>query len=394
MVKKVKRRDFSIKPKSRNEMNEKELEQDDIHNGDTLIEKILNSKKIRYELLDKLFNFEIPSRKDTVTMYIDLFSLLNNLYNPNVLDTITNFDDDKKLLMSSNIINIAAHFRRYFATRKSLYSNIIFYYSLDKSENELKVNENYRNDYYKKRFDKNSDCIVLNNLIKTNIELCEIISDYLPHIYFVNSKKVNPNLVPYHFIQNQLKNEFSIVYSNDKISMLNAIYNKNVLCLTANYGNVNLYSKTDLLEVFNKDNEFRINVGLLPYLLSFTGYSKYNIEGIKGIGIKKGLKKIQKYIDDGILSNITYNSKFMFLTDLGKDKKITSEQFDIVDKNIDLFHLPTMYNKLSESDIIKAFDVKDLIDIKSLVSINDEYYERYPIHLEDILMGEEYESVQ
>jgi hypothetical protein len=395
MSKEVKRRNFNQSFKRRENMTAEELEHDQIYNGDELIEKILNSKKIRYDLLNDLFD-HIPSKYETVTMYIDLLSILNSLYNPNILESITSFDGDKKRLMSSNIINMAAHFRNYFATRKGKYTNIIFYYSLDESKYETEDNCNYRKDYYFKRFSKSSEFMVMNKLIKDNIELCEIISDYLPHIYFVNTKEINPLLVPYYYIEQSLDNELNIIYSNDKMNMLSCLSNSHdTYLLSASFGKVVLYDKGSLLELYSNskdydDSKYSINPDLLPLAYAISGHKKYNIDGLKGYGQKKALNLIQRLLDDGVISNIKYNNKKLLIDDLSNDKKLSPEQISIISDNLDIINPSYMFRKLSKADILSSFSVKDLCDMESLIQINRGYYEKYPLQLEELLIGEDY----
>jgi len=383
------RRDFN-KTKPRNQMNEKELEYDDIYNSDTTMEKILNSKKIKYEILNSLFP-KFPKNITTVTMYIDVFSIINNLYNPNVLENISSFNNEKSVIFSSNIINLAAHFRNYFATRKQLYTNFVFFYSTEKSKKEIELYPDYRKDFYIKRLDNNSEFIIMNNLIKNNLKLCQIITDYLPHIYFVNSKEINPNLIPYHFIQSQGSDEISIIYSNDKVQMLNCLQNKNTYLLTSSYGNVNLYNQNDFIELYSGKDEFDINYQLLPYLFSFSGNKKYSIDGLKGYAELKTCRFFKKLLDENKISNINYKEPSLFLNEI--KNYINPEQYHILERNISMFHIPTMYMMLSESEILSTFTVKDLQDMRSLVEINAEHYEKYPLHLEELMLGEEYESI-
>jgi len=383
------RRDFN-KTKPRNQMNEKELEQDDIYNSDTTMEKILNSKKIRYDILNSLFP-KFPKNISTITMYIDVFSIINNLYNPSILENISAFNDEKSFIFSSNLVNLAAHFRNYFATRKQLYTNFVFFYSTEKSKKELEIYEDYRKEFYIKRLDNNSEFIIMNNLIKTNLNLCQILTNYLPHIYFVDTKEINPNLVPYHFIQSQESDEISIIYSNDKVQMLNCLQNKNTYLLTSGYGNVDLYSQSDFIELYSKKGDVSLNPQLLPYMFAFSGNKKYSIEGIKGYAEAKTCNFFKKLLDKNVISNINYKDISIFLNEI-KDS-ITPEQYHILERNISLFHLPTMYMSLTNSEILSTFTVKDLQDMKSLVDINAEYYEKYPLHLEEIMLGEEYESI-
>jgi len=231
----------------------------------------------------------------------------------------------------------------------------------------------------------------MNNLIKTNLNLCQTLSNYLPHIYFVDTKEINPNLTPYHFIQSQANDEISIIYSNDKVQMLNCLQNKNTYLLTSSYGNVNLYSQNDLVELYCKKEFTNLNVYLLPYLFAFSGNKKYSIEGIKGYAELKTCKYFTKLLEQGVISNINYKDPSMFLSEI--KNSIDPEQYHILERNISLFHLPSMYMDLSDSEILSTFTVKDLQDMKSLVDINAEYYEKYPLHLEEIMLGEEYESL-
>jgi hypothetical protein len=49
-----------------------------------------------------------------------------------------------------------------------------------------------------------------------------------------------------------------------------------------------------------------------------------------------------------------------------------------------------MFRKLSKADILSSFSVKDLCDMESLIQINRGYYEKYPLQLEELLIGEDY----
>lgn len=384
-----------IKRKPRNQMSQKELENDDIYNSDTILEKILTSKKIRYDILNVLFT-HIPENVTTVNMYIDIMSIINNIYNPHSLETISSFDNEKRFIISSSLLNMAAHFRNYFATRKGLYTNFVFFYSLSKSKNEINIYPDYKKDYYEKRIDKNSEFMIMNNMIKENLKILNILSDYLPHIYFVNTKDVNPLLIPYHFCNNSNSDEeISIIYSNDKLQMLNCINFNNVYLLTSNLGKVNLYNKFDSINLYSgkENDEFNsINFSLLPYLYCISGYKKYNITGFKNHANLKALKLIKKLIDKLTISNINYYDPNVFIKEVSE--KLTEEQVNILKRNISLFHIPTMYNNLNMNR--KFFldeNIKDLQDMKSLVEINNEYYEKYPLHLEELMLGEDYESV-
>lgn len=386
------RRDFKYKKKE--DMTEKEKIDDEINNGDYLIEKILNSKKLRYENLNELIG-NLPKGKDTVTMYIDIMSVIGQIFAPNVIEEVKLFGNREKFLLSSNIINMAAHFRRYFATRKDMYTNFIFFYDSKPSKYELLDYPEYKLDTYNKRFNENnSDFMELNKLVKENLNLCKTLGDYLPHIYFIDTEDLNPAIVPYYYISTQLDNEVGIIYSNDKLQALNCISHKNkdVYLLRSSYANSEFYSSSDLMSLYSKD-ENNLNVGLLPYLFAISGYKKFNIDGLKNIGEKKAIKLIQKLIDSNTITNTNYSNIKMFMIDIEKTDLLTPEQLNIIERNLKLIQPRAIFKKIKENEKLKILTVKDLQDIKSLNKINDEYYDFYPINMEDLMIGEDYESV-
>jgi hypothetical protein len=399
-----KRREFKGSYKKYEDMNEKEKLHEDIFNADHIIEKILNSKKIRYDVLNEIIPLKYNSDTQTtidinthkkvenVSIYIDLNNILNSLYNPKVLETVNSFNENSRYLISSNLINMAAHFRNYFATRKQVYTNFVFFYSTKESKYEKEVYEDYCLDYYNKRMGNNPDFIIMNKLIKENLELCKILSDYLPHIYFIDSKDINPMIIPLPFISASEKNEISIIYSNDKMQILNAIRNRCYL-LTSDMYNVTLYNRNDLVEYYCKDESYNnLNPALIPYMFCISGYKKYNINGWKGYAEKKTCKLFNKWIEEDKISNIKYNSE-MFLNELINNVKPNEEQLEIFKRNLELFNIVIIYNKLSNTDKETVFDVNDLQDLKSLLRINKEYYELYPLMIDELLIGEEYESI-
>ena len=386
------RRNFTYKKEK--DMTEKEKLDNEINNGDYLIEKILNSKKIRYENLNELIK-TFPKGKDTVTMYIDIISVIGQIYAPNIIEEIKMFGSREKCLISSSIINMAAHFRRYFATRKDMYTNFIFYYSSKPAKREVSLFPNYRIDHYNKRFNaSNTDYMELNNLVKENLNLCKTLGEYLPHIYFIDTEDINPTIVPYYYINSQYDNEVGIIYSNDKLQALNCIAHKNkdVYLLRSSYANSEFYKASDLMSLYVKE-ENNLDIGLLPYLFAISGVKKYNIDGLKNVGEKKAVKFIEKLINDNTITNTNYRFIKLFLDDLSKSDKVTPEQYNIIERNLKLIQPRYIFKQIKESDKERILEVKDLQDINALNAINDEYYDFYPINIEDLMIGEDYESV-
>lgn len=121
-----------------------------------MIQSILNSKKIKYVILNKILMGKINQDVKSLNLFIDLDTVLSQLFsksNSNMFDTI--YSSENKIMLSSGIANIAAHYRHYFWTRKGKPCKIYFYYSDKKATKNLLINNSYKKEYYKKRLEEN-----------------------------------------------------------------------------------------------------------------------------------------------------------------------------------------------------------------------------------------------
>lgn len=366
----------------------------EINNSDLLVEKILNSKKIKYILLRELKE-ELPKNIKSLTWYIDLYSILGEVFSPNVSKELIILNRKKQLMISSNIINLAGHLRVFFA-KYGIKTKFIFFYSNQMSENETAIEPLYKQSFYNKKivgYNEESKQII--EIVNRNINLMETLSDYLPHIYFMNSGKVDPLMIPYHFIKEN-PSETAIIYSNDKLNIMNALLSDNVYILTFNYKEVIMYNKNDFINLYmsnKKSNDNKLTPYLIPFMFSISGYKKYDIYGLKGYGEVKTFSLIDKLVNTGILSNINYDI-LTFSKDISK--KFNTLDIETINNNYKILNLDMMYNRLSIADKVRLDNkITDLQDIKSLVSINSEYYEKIsrPIDLEAVLTNEKYESI-
>lgn len=385
-----------FKSKDKSEMTKKEYIKNEIHNSDVTMEKILNAKKIKYVMLDELFT-ELPPKIKNITFYIDLYDIIRDIYIQNIGEELLTLSEKKKLFISSSIINMIGHLRKYFL-RHYIKTKFIFFYSTKKAKNEINEYENYKDSFYHTRLvGLNTNVMKLNAIVMSNIKLCEILSNYLPHAYFVNSEEINPTLVPYHFIKGDPLST-NIIYTNDKTNINNCLLNDKTFILTYNYNKIVIYGKNDLLNFYisnKKEVNKEINPELIPYMFSISGYKKYSVEGLPSYAELKAYNLFERLINNGTLSNIKYAPE-IFLNDIVKYKKINEDNLKIIKRNLNLFVPELMYDKLTLSD--KLFldkKITDLQDIKSLVDINDQYYSSIsrPIYLEDLLLGEDYESL-
>ena len=101
----------------------------------TTLEMALHSTKIKYDYLNSALNTLIHTDrllkdKDTINVFIDLTVVLKKLYQ----EELSGLSLIDRYMIISEIINIAAHYRHYCASRLKKYSNIIMYYTTKEAE--------------------------------------------------------------------------------------------------------------------------------------------------------------------------------------------------------------------------------------------------------------------
>lgn len=366
----------------------------EINHGDHPILKAMNFKKIKYSVLDKLLEKQIPDNVDTVNFIINLHGLFSSLYMPEMINTFNTINKEEKYMISSQVINTIAHFRHYFASRQGLYSNFYFYYSYEECKENQAILPEYMQDFYNKRYDKSVEFSVINKIIHQNVNICEIIVKYIPHAYFINTHEKDFNIVPYHIIKNQKPNEFSIIYSNDDISLQHLLYDKSSLVITMNSDGSKLVNYHNIYEHLtrNPNLEHKISELLLPWFFVMTGFKKYNVKGMPLWGYRRTIDSFYKAILAKNIYEIDYQDPQQFLDDINKCDKISHRDKlpNVVLKNYEVLNPKRQYDKLSDIDISRIFDCVDLMDKKSIIAINNQYYTKYPIHLDELMEGEEY----
>lgn len=373
-----------------------EQERNELYNGDSDIDKVMHGRKIKYEVLNKLFDGHLP-KKQLCNIFIDVHSLLKKLYIPVIAKSFDNLSGYNKFVISSQLLNIAAHYRHYFVSRKQMYTNIYFYYSMDKAEKLVAEHPVYRSSFYTKHIDKNFEYHNINKVVAQNLELCKLISDYIPHVYFINTKKEDYNIVPYHFLKeiedSGTEDEFSIIYTDDKIQAINASLFKDTYILTPNSDKSKLYYQDSLINfIIGKDDEdYMMFPPLLQYSFGISGYNKYDVSGWKSYGHKRAIDYMIKQISAGNIRNIEYGTVNHFIEDLVSNCKIDEEKQLQLEKTYKLLSPKFNYSRLTDVTISNIFTTSDLIDKASLTRLNSYYYDKHPIMLDELMEGEEYE---
>jgi hypothetical protein len=372
-----------------------------------LLEKILHAKKLNYQTLVPLIKPYVNPKyidmngTDTVNIFIDFWDIIKPLYNPQTIETLNTLKVDERFMVSSEIINIIAHYRHFFFSRMKMYTNIIFYYSDKKDNFRTSIFPQYKESFYDKRLNKKHQIFnILNGIIENNVNLIKLFCEYVPHVYFINTGTVEPSLIPYLFISDNSrlnqnivdKNNVNIIISNEKIHYQDLLLQDKVLQFELRGKEKSRFVTSEdiiniLLEKSKKEYNFSILPDMYSLILGLTGYSNYSIPSIKKMGNIKALNFIQNCIDNGILRNTEYNN--LELLDV-LEEILGSENLSKLKDNMLLLN-NSMY-KFNDKDLINIeMQLIDRIDAKSVRYVNDKYFTKYPILLDYVFEGEQYE---
>ena len=358
-----------------------------------MYQAILNSKKIKYDILNILLQPVLDKKYDEIVCYINLNSILKNFYGmkpDEVADDLMNIAPNA---LSSEIINIAAHYRHFFYSRYGLSSTFFFYYSVEMCDYCCEINSSFKRSFYEKRMGmhKINEYQIINEKIDTNLNFMSIITEYLPNIYYINTHGFEPYALPYLIIK-KMKSSSSkianIILTNELIDFQLVNYS-NTYVVNLLSDRSKLITKTNLMTTLMKKSTKRNLTVDIPSrrffipCLALAGYKKWDLTGVKGMAQVGSIRLISKLLKNGDISDRVYLSMDDFLP------FIKEEFHDRVQNN---------FKVLSYKNIAKNITNKEFIIIKkqmvnrndnmSLLEINNKYYESNPLMTIELMEGE------
>ena len=352
-----------------------------------MMQAIINSKKIKYSVLNSLIK-DLPQNTDELNLFISVESVLKSFYATKVNEIFNSLEQEDKYLLSSELINIAAHYRHYFWSRYNIPTNFYFFYSDEKAFHNVVLDSNYRETYYTKRFDNKSEYYNLNKIIDENLKLSNILSEYLPNIYFINTKTLESSVLPYYIISKlgDVEGVTNLILTNNTLDY-QLVSLPNTFIIEMKMDNSFVISKDNLYKILLKKSKIKDDTPLshvfYPSILSISGFTKYNIEGIKGMGMMKTIAKLEKAVSQGIINNDVVSSDITLVSSRLFENK------ENINRNYKVLSYSYQNKNISPKEV---YNIKQQLinksDNMSLMEINRLYYERYPLMLIELMEGE------
>lgn len=345
------------------------------------LESLLLSYYIRY---DRLLNMTMVSladmQGDTVDVYIDLYDYLKPIYTKNIYA-------NKRFLVVSSIINLAAHIRGFFRTRHRLYTRIYLVYGESITDQHKVFYPSFGDDSFRQtmNYQKNDE------FIKSQLQLLKILCGYIPDVYYIERKSnfsmftfdniyKNPALPAVIFTKSRYAYQIPAMLPNAKIFRPKKTKDGDASYIVSKpyiYGNI--YNK--IIDKDTLNTLSRINPELCSIMLSLTGLPSYGVNSI--FNVRTASKMLYNTIEQGrILNEYSSDIDYIYNNISGIEKKIDPVTFKNRFNAIDLLYQHRIYNSTAEARDI-SWQI-NLDDPKTVQDINNKYFVDNPLDLNSL----------
>ena len=345
------------------------------------IESLMLSYYVKYKRLLPMINTAFsgnPSKE--VDVYIDLYDMLKPVYTREVYA-------NKKFIIVSSIMNLVAHYRRYFATRHSVNTNIFLIYGGSTSPSHKTFVKDFGDDQFRETLNYQST----HKFIMDQLKLVKILTGYISHVYYIE-RTVDFSLEATSNIRIR-KDIPSVVITKSAYAMQIPAFNPNAIVIRPkkladgdnsyfiSYNTVlaNYFHKISRGSTIQKISE--LNPELISLIMTITGLQSYNLKSVANS------TQAINIIYDAIINNRIingYNNDIDFVYDnlYGIEKYIDKTNFKFRYNAIDLIYQFRAYMNTPESRDITW--MVNFYDPEALKEINDKYFADCPIDLESL----------
>ncbi|WRM43450.1 hypothetical protein [Staphylococcus phage LY01] len=373
----------------------------------SIIERIINSKKLNYNKMTELVRpyveggrFGSNTKNDNVTIYVDLNSVIKQLYSPQIAESFTHVKTKDRLNLVVELVNIIGHYRHFFASRLNMHSRFFLFYSDKESIYHTNIDKDYKKEYYKKMNKDNITYRDVNKTIKSTLELVKTIVKYIPNAYFIDTYKIEPTILPYYILSKtniENNDDYSLIVSNDKIYRQLLKYKDRLLLLELRGSEKSkVITKENIKdELFSSNtkkdiNDFvNIDYNILDLYNLFMEHKDQEYKSIPSYGPVSTVKLLDKMISDLKLSPLKeYNNE----SSLRKlfENEIKEEKLEELINRFKLFNHPHIVDEIDGSKIqnILSSQIIDFNDPNEIKRLNEEIFERTYINIDYLFEGE------
>lgn len=345
-----------------------------------MIDPIFNMFKTKFAVMDKLKLLDLTASRADI--YINLESIFKVLMTPrvnNYLMATSENENQFKINLMSNIVNLAQHYRLYCAKYKKD-SRVFLYWNYPKSDyKNAECIPGYR-EYYNHKMFKNEGCeYISRNLVACHNFMTKLFH-YINQVYLINGGVIDSSVIPYLVEENiycsrDTDDVQRIIVSNTKYDFQYVSYGFTIL--ETNKDDSCIITQDNVIDILKSrmsiKNDMTIPHNLIPFTISLLGDRYRNIPKLSGVGLGTIIKMVNAALEKVLITEQTQDIDM--LSKIIGDKY--REQFI---KNYLCTYIPRQYDELSLLEIREIEkQIVDKFDDNALELINEKYFRTAPL---------------
>lgn len=341
--------------------------------------------KAKYDLLDKIF---VPVRNSTpistINIFVNIDDFFHMLHHPLINNEFQVIGQNGGKQMVSNVLNLLGHYKNWAVKRQDCEARMFGIYTscLRSFKNQMYMPE------YRKKFKSDNDPMntvyyYINQILRDSMKIFQLIAEYLPGVYLLDSKYIEPSILPCYISDNVSKADWNILITRDVYDLQYAYRDKwtvirpkgdNSTTLNRN----NIWDYLNEKEKIYKDGVIYFRPELFPLCMSVTGNKYRSIPRLRRIGWRTLFSYLDKVKDEYDKYHISIiEQKFL---EMLKSHHISDDDFYsnlyCIDVQLQSEMLMEIDKTLIESQIVDRYDED------ALQKINRERFQLYPINLD------------
>lgn len=342
--------------------------------------------KTRYEMMD---NFFAPVRNSTpvstLNIFVNIDDLFHTLHHPLINNEFQVVGQNGGKQLVSNVLNLLAHYKNWAVKRQDCDVKIFGIYTscLRSFKNQIYIPD------YRKKFRNDNDPMntiyyYINQTLSDSMKIFQLIAEYLPHVYLIDSKYIEPSIIPCYISEFGIsKADWNILITRD-IYDLQYAYRDRWTVIRPKGDNSTTLNRKNIWDYLNekekiyKEGMVYFRPELFPLCMSVTGNKYRSIPRLRRIGWRtlfSYLDKVKDEYDNYHISVI--EQRFL---EMLKSHKITDDDFY---SNLCCIDVQLQSEVLMEIDkTLILSQIVDRYDEDALYKINRERFLLFPINLE------------
>ena len=341
-----------------------------------------NAYKCKYEMLNKwIMPYTRTKKVKSVRIFINLDDFFHTLFKPTTNNEFEVYGKDSGKEFLSNLFNLLAHYR-YWAIKNKYDVEVYGYFTNYK--------ENFKNSLYVPEYRKKTSTYLngdkyyyISSAINSSMDLSMLICKYIPKVYLIDTKYLEPSILPAYISDKYGEKDLNIIVSRD-IYDLQYAYKDNWVYISPKGENSTFVHQGNMWDYINyKEHIFTDTRGIHypPKLFilarSIVGEKYRNIPRLRSIGWKTLFKFI-----DSIQEKINDNNYILIELELRELLKGKLIQDQVLQANINTVDIDVQIQMMSAIDkTIIDNQIIDIEDFENLKMLNKIKLSKYPLNL-------------